>query len=389
MEELESVIMLNAIGALCTAILAFGLFQIPHCELDSEKRSLRYFRLAVCTLAVAFSLGSVQVIAGDFLELRKVSIVLANLCYVSSYFFVFVAVSHRYVGFSNGITSIYYFVLMAVTSVIAISLFDHFVLRNMIMPIMHVLLLLGCIYVRQKSDRRFHQGDNFLKVCLYILIANAVITNLILVQLTAPGISTSLRVLLFILLNGIVLTSAIYALFLNDAIEDTRQEGLLDPLSGAYNRRLFNQLTARPDGSLMGSVVICDIDNFKSINDMYGHAAGDEAIVHFANLLKSAVRPTDTVVRLGGEEFLLVLKDTDIQQAVIIAKRVCQKTSEMTISTGNNHLKITASFGVSPIAKQGLADAVNDADNLLYKAKSSGKNKVIFPAELLPKITEH
>ena len=212
--------------------------------------------------------------------------------------------------------------------------------------------------------------------CLYLLLANSVITNTALVQLTLPGIATSLRVLLFILLNGIVLTTAIYAIFLNDVIERTKNEGMIDSLSGAFNRRFYAKMTEQPQSSPKGCVVMCDIDNFKKINDTHGHHVGDLVIQQFTGLLRTALRPNDSVIRLGGEEFLLVLIDTHIEQVHLITQRLCHHIAGTEVNGHLNPIRFTASFGVAEITEQGIEQAVQHADLLLYQAKKCGKNQV-------------
>ncbi|WP_333798139.1 GGDEF domain-containing protein [Rheinheimera sp.] len=385
MQDATLLLMLNTIGAACTALLAFSLFQIPQPGSSGAKGALRYLRFAVVTWAFAFSAGSIQVLTQELPELRLLSVLLANLGYASSYFFICVAISRRYSSYVLRIRSWQFILLLTVTAVTALLLIDQFMLRNLVMPQLHTLLLVTALLMMNRSQKSFHQGDRYLKICLYVLLANSLITNTALVNLTIPGITTSLRVLLFILLNGIVLTTAVYALFLNDIIEQTKNDGQIDPLSGAYNRRLFSELTAKPEALNFGCVVMCDIDNFKRINDLYGHGIGDQVIRKFCHLLQSALRPDDLVIRLGGEEFLLVLRQTDLIQANMVANRICHQTSKQVIELSTQSLCFTASFGVTQIDDEGLEKAVQRADVLLYQAKNKGKNQVM--ADLSAPIT--
>ncbi len=389
MQDATLLLMLNTIGAACIALLAFSLFQIPQPHSAEARGSLRYLRFAVVTWAFAFSVGSIQVLTKQLPELRPFSILLANLGYASSYFFICVAISRRYSSYELRIKSWQFILLLAITAVTALLLIDHFVLRNLVMPQLHALLLITALLMMNRSRKSFHQGDRYLKLCLYVLLANSLITNTALVHFTIPGITTSLRVLLFILLNGIVLTTAIYALFLNDIIEQTRNDGRIDPLSGAYNRRLFSELTSKPTTLSSGSVVMCDIDNFKRINDMYGHGVGDQVIRQFSHLLQSAVRPDDLVIRLGGEEFLLVLHNTHLNQATMIANRICAQTSGLVIPVPNEPVNFTASFGVTQIDEDGLEKALHRADQLLYQAKNNGKNQVMADINLPAILSSH
>lgn len=377
MQDATLLMMLNLIGASCSALLAFSLFQIPYPSSGAERSALRYLRLTVVIWAGSFTAGSLQVLAKQWPELRTASILLANLGYVTSYFFICIALTRRYSNVILRIKSWPYAVLAGFTISAVILLKDDFVLRNQLMPLLHASLLLCAIVIVHRSQRAFHRGDRYLKLCLYLLLANSIITNTALVEVTMPGIATSLRVLLFILLNGIVLMTAIYAMFLNDVIEQTKNDGMIDALSGAFNRRFYNELPHHEPKSFNGCVVMCDIDDFKKINDTYGHHVGDLVIQQFAQLLKTTLRPDDQVIRLGGEEFLLILFDTRIEQAQVITKRICQQVANARMCVDQERLGFTASFGVAAILQSGLANAVQRADLMLYQAKHHGKNQVV------------
>jgi diguanylate cyclase (GGDEF)-like protein len=161
-----------------------------------------------------------------------------------------------------------------------------------------------------------------------------------------------------------------------------------DPLTGCYNRRHLN--AALLDGELARarryglqlSLIMCDLDGFKTINDTYGHQAGDELLKTFAALLQSMTREAiDTVVRYGGEEFLIILPETRLDGAVELAERVRAAFAALRIDCGGVTLATTASFGVvgvdlagrHAVTPQALIAA---ADELMYDAKRGGRNQV-------------
>jgi diguanylate cyclase (GGDEF)-like protein len=163
-----------------------------------------------------------------------------------------------------------------------------------------------------------------------------------------------------------------------------------DHLTGCYNRRyLVDQLMGpqaapalRHSRSL--TVVLCDIDNFKRINDTYGHADGDEVIRNFARLLDSMTRKgTDSVVRYGGEEFLAILPDTDLEGGMRFAERLRTRfaaTASRSVD-GSSTVRTTASFGVASAeladnSSHTLEDLISAADKLMYEAKRSGRDCV-------------
>ncbi|OWP52233.1 GGDEF domain-containing protein [Pseudomonas nitroreducens] len=157
-----------------------------------------------------------------------------------------------------------------------------------------------------------------------------------------------------------------------------------DPLTGLFNRRQFDQLVgmelsraARQPAPI--SLLMVDLDHFKFINDRYGHPLGDEVIRHTASLLRNYTRTGDSVARLGGEEFLLLLPDTSQPQARVIAEKVRRLLEETPLPMKDGLLYLTASFGIAcleagvPGTYEGLYAA---ADKALYKAKASGRNRV-------------
>jgi diguanylate cyclase (GGDEF)-like protein len=164
-----------------------------------------------------------------------------------------------------------------------------------------------------------------------------------------------------------------------------------DHLTGCYNRRYLVDRLMRPQlASPLRSqrsltVVLCDIDNFKRINDTYGHADGDEVIRSFARLLDSMTRDgTDSVVRYGGEEFLAILPDTGLEGGIRFAERLRTQfaaTASPSID-GSSKVATTASFGVASaeLSEDGagptLQDLISAADKLMYEAKRGGRDCV-------------
>jgi len=156
-----------------------------------------------------------------------------------------------------------------------------------------------------------------------------------------------------------------------------------DALTGLANRReltvrLHDELerAARNETSL--SFVVIDVDDFKSINDGHGHQAGDEAIKAVAQLLAESVRETDLAVRLGGEEFVVLLPGARLRNAKATAEKLRLALEELEIRIGNDvTLRLTASLGIAEFPTYATADALfSAADSALYQAKRAGKNRV-------------
>lgn len=156
-----------------------------------------------------------------------------------------------------------------------------------------------------------------------------------------------------------------------------------DPLTGLPNRRFFQQAgnieldrVQRFGGS--ASVIILDVDHFKSVNDTYGHALGDEVLRSLAQICQGRLRQTDVLARLGGEEFVVLLPGTNEDGALCVAGHLRDAVSEMFVRDGRHLIKVTASFGVAELRQTdiGVDGAIARADAALYSAKKDGRNCV-------------
>ncbi|MBY3234557.1 GGDEF domain-containing protein [Rhizobium laguerreae] len=157
-----------------------------------------------------------------------------------------------------------------------------------------------------------------------------------------------------------------------------RLDAITDPLTGLLNRRaLFDQYGTRPMGTTT-AVIVFDIDHFKSVNDRFGHAAGDRVLNIFAGELSAHCRAGDTAARLGGEEFVLVLKEIMPGRAELTAERIRRAFEAREIHIDDEVLTCTVSVGVAPGRSKSLDfDAMlSAADKALYVAKRAGRNRV-------------
>ena len=158
-----------------------------------------------------------------------------------------------------------------------------------------------------------------------------------------------------------------------------------DELTGVANRRHLMQWSAAAlakQQQAMG-VLLLDIDHFKSVNDRYGHAAGDEALRVVAQVLRNSIRPGDTVGRYGGEEFAMLLPGTDLVSALAIAERVRANIAAIGVLHEDRSFSLTTSIGVASVmpGEVALDAALDRADRALYRAKSGGRNRVeVFDA---------
>lgn len=153
-----------------------------------------------------------------------------------------------------------------------------------------------------------------------------------------------------------------------------------DKLTGLYNRGAADRAYESGKTSIM-----CDIDDFKKLNDTYGHNFGDLILVEVSKILKGSVRNTDYVLRWGGEEFVVFVDNSDIEVARLLAERIRTKVEELegtVFENGTVCPKITMSFGVSRLhTSPSLIEDVEKTDKALYDSKSNGKNMVTLYSE--------
>ena len=156
-----------------------------------------------------------------------------------------------------------------------------------------------------------------------------------------------------------------------------------DQLTGVLNRRgleeIFTKEAARAtrhETSLC--VALIDIDNFKKLNDSMGHDTGDEALIHLATICRETLRPQDTVARFGGEEFIILLPDTPLNDAASALTRLQRELTKKFFLHGNDKVLITFSAGVTRMKPDDTqATVIKRADDAMYQAKQTGKNRVV------------
>lgn len=157
-----------------------------------------------------------------------------------------------------------------------------------------------------------------------------------------------------------------------------------DQLTGVYNRRKFEELLKNEISRISryhqpASIVLIDIDNFKRINDHYGHPVGDRVLQEFAGLLKNNIRDTDSISRWGGEEFLILLPNTALEEAKKTAEKLRQIVENYEQLNQDSEIHLTASFGVASLPadrQNALEIAYKNADDAMYLAKENGRNRV-------------
>ncbi|AWJ83972.1 hypothetical protein TSH58p_10845 [Azospirillum sp. TSH58] len=178
---------------------------------------------------------------------------------------------------------------------------------------------------------------------------------------------------------------------LKESEERLRRLSITDSLTGVSNRRHFVEAAeqelarARRYGRPV-TLLMLDLDHFKSINDTHGHAVGDEALRAFTAASRALLRENDLLGRTGGEEFAILLPETDIAGARMVAERIRRRTAELAVPAGDETVRFTVSIGVACCAA-GTRDVdamLSSADEALYRAKAAGRNRVVCAREPTP-----
>lgn len=190
---------------------------------------------------------------------------------------------------------------------------------------------------------------------------------------------------------GAGLALAIFAAAFSDLLEDVRRERNTDPLTGTLNRRGFDDAVAAKLKKVAGpaSLVVCDVDHFKRINDLHGHDAGDAVLRMLGRLLLDSAGIEDAVGRFGGEEFVVFLPATGLQDATARAERLRAAVAGHPFPHLQDGEMVTASFGVAELRPgEPWESLFKRADTCLYAAKNGGRNRTVAAVEPRDAIAE-
>lgn len=237
---------------------------------------------------------------------------------------------------------------------------------------------------RQDPLRRLKLTRFVLESGLFV----ALVAHLVLPDRTSADGNTAIVVALVLLALVVSVNVTIArrgAARIKQSIRHER-EALTDPLTGLFNRRYLDRRIEQEEtrsgraGSPF-SLMVIDIDHFKRINDRFGHDAGDAVLKQLSQLVALSVRPHDVATRFGGEEFVVLAPDTDIEGATAIAERLRKTVSDTAFSAPGvpQTINATISIGVASLGEmwQRGRDVLSEADQCLYRAKKSGRDRVV------------
>lgn len=180
-----------------------------------------------------------------------------------------------------------------------------------------------------------------------------------------------------------VVSLSYYEKLITDKVYEVYEKSTRDPLSNLYNRTKFNDMKTHEFArskryKIPLSLCLFDIDDFKKINDTFGHSVGDKVIKELGKTVLDNIRKSDMAFRWGGEEFLILFTHTYVKEAKLACEKLLNKIRNIEIKEGDSVVKFTVSMGVTELKDEddGLEKAIDRADKALYNAKRSGKNRI-------------
>lgn len=177
-------------------------------------------------------------------------------------------------------------------------------------------------------------------------------------------------------------TRKIISYFQNQKIESFKAQAYTDDLTGLYNRRYanvyFEDIVQKETNTYPKYCAMLDIDDFKKINDTYGHNVGDIVIKELSAAISSSFRKQDTIFRWGGEEFLIVINNVNKDLAVTILEKLRKKIEALNIVHNNTTINITVTIGIAQLDKQNFWQSIDMCDKKMYDGKRTGKNKISY-----------
>lgn len=273
-------------------------------------------------------------------------------------------------------------VMVIMATGIAIVTFDQLVTTN-ITPFLLICVISGLIFLIRPLVSLIIYVTSY--VAYYHLIALNITNQQLLLSNRVNGITAvGLGFLLSIILWRYNYTNITQKRFIEAQQKQLEQMAYYDSLTDLPNRRLFDKTIKQELSSMQQNghesvTIMMDIDNFKDINDTYGHPVGDNILRQLADFLKKHTRESDTISRLGGEEFIILMPKTSLEAGYAFAERLRKLIMKKRFIAGPMTLGITASFGISPLChtnSESFDDCYFLADKALYLAKERGKNRV-------------
>ena len=349
-----------------------------------ENHSLNFFKfvnfLILCThiLILIFSFSTKCYILGYF-NIASIALYIMSFLLISSGYqrsFIYLVevevVAHSFVCsilFSDDAGfNLYLFILIpTIFVVLFITKEPHYLLKSTLFAFANLILFIA-LSLSSKTNTGLYDATLSARQFRLIFIFNTVLCF------------TFMVVLLIILMTAM----SNYISIASKTNVELDTEANHDLLTGLYNRRpleneMENKIRLASNGDIRFSILMCDIDHFKNVNDTYGHDDGDIVLKDVADILKSNTRPGDFLCRWGGEEFVVILQNADITRATLVAQRIRANVENYDfILNDNNTIHLTITIGVTEYSEGKTAqDMYREADERMYKGKIAGRNRIV------------
>ena len=371
-----------------TMLAALVMTVVFFAQARSFPASIKGFRtwgFALLAASIAAGLLATRGVIPDLL-----SVVLGNGLLAASIFLMIAAVSAFYINSVPWKLSLACTIFIVFGVIYSLTLEQSQQVRTMITSsgLMVLLGILSWVILKGRSTRKFQFGIYFTSTCVGItaLVSFARLVTLLAGDDGHAGLLTDSPMQLIYLASysiNVLLVSVGFSIMGHEKlVEDFQALASRDELTDLYNRRYFTEVAEQEIQRAERyhrdiSVILIDIDNFKAINDTHGHEAGDKVIKDIANVMRQNFRETDLFGRYGGEEFTVLLSETQMPDAVSLSERMREAIIQRLVKFENKEIAYTASFGVAHgQGEVSLNQLLRQADKALYYAKESGKNRV-------------
>jgi diguanylate cyclase (GGDEF)-like protein len=352
-------------------------------SLGRYQRGLNHFIGLFLLQAVAQSLYIFRGILPDF-----VTITIANILVISSYNLGYLGYCHFFNRKVNNWLVVLPLVFIGLIFTIYI---DNFTIRAVSLGLVSsIQYLIQFVLVATIDENAIKRSKPILLIGYGVIIFLFSVRALFIAanpdalsSLLDPMWLNSLT--LFATIPSVLLIALGVLLMISDRLLDENRElATRDSLTHIFNRRTFSDLSKRELARAIRydhetSLLMMDIDHFKTVNDTFGHPVGDEALIHLVKILKDSVRMQDLYGRWGGEEFVILLAETDADEAMQIAERLRVRIADSTLVVNNHPIKLTVSIGVATLpghVKPELDCLIDRSDKAMYAAKHAGRNCV-------------
>ena len=242
------------------------------------------------------------------------------------------------------------------------------------------------IMFNSRNSSQFQFGSYFTGCCAFIISLVCLVRLVTVLMGEHDGLLASTlmqRIYLVSFSLGVLLVSIGFSIMGHEKlVENYRGLAIRDELTGLYNRRFFARtaelsITQAARYGRKLSLLLLDVDNFKRINDTYGHAAGDAVLQDIASLMRKNFREADLYARYGGEEFIALINEAEFSDAQKLAERMRQQIEDRRVNFNGHAITYSASFGIAQLCSgESLQQSTARADQALYAAKGEGKNRV-------------